>query len=51
MGMARNGRNAGYVRNDRQRGILVTVTPWCALGGAQAKEIEMEIEESKELEG
>ena len=31
--------------------ILVTVTLWCALGGAQAKEIEMEIEESKELEG
>ena len=31
--------------------ILVTVTLWCALGGAQAKEIETEIEESKELEG
>ena len=31
--------------------ILVTVTLWCALGGAQAKEIEMEIEESGGKEG
>ena len=31
--------------------ILVTVTLWCALGGGKAKEIETEIEESKELEG